>query len=1336
MKKILLATLFIGITLTGFSQSVSLDGSDYAQGFNTLAFDWPQPRVLPNGWYLLESGAGANTDYGISNGSLAIADTYSYGAGNSIERSLGSQRSGASTFGTQWGVSFTNNTGKTITELDVSYIGEQWRLGTPFVADFLIVEYSTDASVLNDGTWTQVPALTFVNPTFFIPFVGNTLNGNDPVNQDFMQATITGLSIPDGATFWLRWTDFDIAGTDDEHALAVDQFSLSTTLVGTDTEVYMDVFTPNPVDETAGSTTLTIALNNPSATVDTQVDLALVGGSGSPADLGDFVTRTLTIPAGATTYDEIITITDDADIEGDETFIFELQNASGGSNASIVTPSQITLTVVDDDAGPLHYRSAVASGTWAAPGSWETSLDGNDPWIPALEAPDFNRGPVTIQSGNTITVASTIEIDEVTVAVGGTLTQIGGGAILLRNGPGTDLTILGTLNHNGGFAPDLTSDSPTALIATGSIININATSGGNYGTSPSVTWQNGAILDWDVNAIFPITEYFPGTPVGIVPVFRVTTISSSVGNANNLTINGRLAVRQGGTLTLAGTGTKIIRNGFSGNGTITQNAGSGQIQITGTVGYIEGNGAINLNSTNGLQINTGANIRIATDKTFNGGPITVNGTLFFGFNETTTLTISHSGPGSIGLQGTGTIIMNNAGSVGTIRIASESPTFTPTFPKGPNATIEFYGDALQNIPALDYVNLISSGTGDRVLPNGGTITVSGNFTSAANAYTTTGSTVDFIGTDQSVPGINFYNLTLSNGGTKTLAGAGSVDSYLNLDAATTFDTGGNGFTLTSSSTETASIGVLPATAVINGDITTQRYIDPVAEIYRYITAPVSNATVADIQDDVPITGTFTGADNLSGWLPDPSMFNYDESVDGDFNSGYVAYPVASNTEPLEVGRGYTLFVRDGATPAVIDFTGTINRDAIVLPVTFTQIGGNDDVNDGWNLVGNPYPSAIDWENTGWTKTRMDDAVYIRDNEAGQFASYVNGIGVNGGTGRIASGQAFWVQATGNNPALSVTEDVKSNLNDTQFFRTNGAPDNVIRLTMSNSKLSDEIALHLHDDATMGKDAGMDAVKFGGDAPKPRGDRYFEFASVSSDGYRMAINSFAQAGCSVRIPLDMKYVQNGNYTINMGGMETLTRDIRIILIDKYADKRISLDEEVIYSFTIGDDPKSVAADRFDVELNAQEMTPEITYSDGILSANYDNVTWFVNGTRIEGVSGSEIVPTVSGAYTVEVASGGCIARSEKLDVVIGDDFGAYFSVAPNPVENFMNLRVYSDQLDVLQMSVIDMRGRLFVENELQSGQDKYQINVSHLPAGVYILKIASGDRVFTQRIIKR
>ncbi len=52
---------------------------------------------------------------------------------------------------------------------------------------------------------------------------------------------------------------------------------------------------------------------------------------------------------------------------------------------------------------------------------------------------------------------------------------------------------------------------------------------------------------------------------------------------------------------------------------------------------------------------------------------------------------------------------------------------------------------------------------------------------------------------------------------------------------------------------------------------------------------------------------------------------------------------------------------------------------------------------GWNLVGNPYPSPIDWDAaSGWTKTNVDNATYRHVNNA-TWASYVGGVGTNGGS---------------------------------------------------------------------------------------------------------------------------------------------------------------------------------------------------------------------------------------------------------------------------------------------------------------------------------------------------
>jgi hypothetical protein len=96
-------------------------------------------------------------------------------------------------------------------------------------------------------------------------------------------------------------------------------------------------------------------------------------------------------------------------------------------------------------------------------------------------------------------------------------------------------------------------------------------------------------------------------------------------------------------------------------------------------------------------------------------------------------------------------------------------------------------------------------------------------------------------------------------------------------------------------TQDAAIAALPSGAVVSGDVTVQRFMTlegTNSSLYRYISSPVQNGTVADIQNELPITGTFTGT---SG--PYQSMFYYDETVitdtNGsgiiDLNDGYVGF---------------------------------------------------------------------------------------------------------------------------------------------------------------------------------------------------------------------------------------------------------------------------------------------------------------------------------------------------------------------------------------------------------------------------------------------------------------
>lgn len=101
------------------------------------------------------------------------------------------------------------------------------------------------------------------------------------------------------------------------------------------------------VAETAGTYNILLVLNQAAAT-DKTVEVALK--SGDAADIGNFITSSITITANTTTDTVAVSITDDVVAEGSEPFEFVLRNASAG--LLIDEDSVFTLTIADDDSIP------------------------------------------------------------------------------------------------------------------------------------------------------------------------------------------------------------------------------------------------------------------------------------------------------------------------------------------------------------------------------------------------------------------------------------------------------------------------------------------------------------------------------------------------------------------------------------------------------------------------------------------------------------------------------------------------------------------------------------------------------------------------------------------------------------------------------------------------------------------------------------------------------------------------------------------------------------------------------------------------------------------------
>lgn len=229
-KRITLFVMAVCSMLSIAQAQISITNTTpYTQNFNALPNTGAPTATNPNpaDWYRHAATTGA-TALTVGNGSANTGGFYSAGdtaAATRSDRALGSLLS-SSAKPLYFGAKFVNNTGSTIVSASVSYKCEQWRRGNSNAGlkDTLLFDYATGTDSVHLGSWTNVPALTGSSTntsTTVTNLDGNTVFSN-------VSGSITGMVIPNGATFWIRFNDFDAnPGADD--LLAVDDFSISFT---------------------------------------------------------------------------------------------------------------------------------------------------------------------------------------------------------------------------------------------------------------------------------------------------------------------------------------------------------------------------------------------------------------------------------------------------------------------------------------------------------------------------------------------------------------------------------------------------------------------------------------------------------------------------------------------------------------------------------------------------------------------------------------------------------------------------------------------------------------------------------------------------------------------------------------------------------------------------------------------------------------------------------------------------------------------------------------------------------------------------------------------------
>lgn len=393
------------------------------------------------------------------------------------------------------------------------------------------------------------------------------------------------------------------------------------------------------------------------------------------------------------------------------------------------------------------------------------------------------------------------------------------------------------------------------------------------------------------------------------------------------------------------------------------------------------------------------------------------------------------------------------------------------------------------------------------------------------------------------------------------------------------------------------------TGAITGNVTMQRYLQT-GFGYKYFSSPFQAATVSEFSDDMNLGASFT------------TFYRYDETRT---SSGWVNYKTGTNV--LVPMAGYAVNFGAVHGPNTVDITGAVNNGSLSV----TLYNNNRTYTKGYNLVGNPYPSPIDWNAaSGWTKTNIDNALYFfkasnSDQYSGTNSTYINGVSSDGSaTNIIPSMQGFFIHVSdGSYPVtatLGMTNSVRVTDMTHSFIKGDVKPDkSLIRLTaaFTDTKLPDASVIYFDPKAGSGFDSDFDALKLmNTDSGVPN------LYSVTEAGTKLSINALSPENSgSFSIPLGLKVSRDGKVVFTMNDIEGDFDAMRILLLDKATATETEMGKNSDYSVNV---TTGEYLNRFflnfyysstDIPLNKPEPAEafKVHYYNGIMRAQVNTLS---------------------------------------------------------------------------------------------------------------------------------
>ena len=335
--------------------------------------------------------------------------------------------------------------------------------------------------------------------------------------------------------------------------------------------------------------------------------------------------------------------------------------------------------------------------------------------------------------------------------------------------------------------------------------------------------------------------------------------------------------------------------------------------------------------------------------------------------------------------------------------------------------------------------------------------------------------------------------------------------------------------------------------------------------WHLLSSPIANHTIAGSFTVVP-----ENEYDFYAWSePDNLWINFKETGSPNF-----ADINGSNT--FKSGAGYLVAYKDADTKL---FTGNLNVSD-VNPGTLTLSSG---VNQGWNLLGNPFASALTWY-TGWTVNNIGGVANIW-NEVGK--SYTP----RSAGDPIPQANGFMVQVLSGTGSLTIPASARVHNAQGWYKNTNYPVVSLFAHNTDNPSFQ-ESQVRFNPEATENFDAEFDGNYLAGYAP--------QFYSTFS-GHNLMVNSLPFTD-ELSIPFTFIGNEGAHFRIEAAVSGDLSSNI--YLLDKQTGTDHNLSQNPVYSFiaSANDNPERFMLHFKTVGINepANSDQIEVVYVDGTIN----------------------------------------------------------------------------------------------------------------------------------------